>query len=113
MHHFHVMRQNFFPQHWQQFWETAKQQTYIRRKIILIESNAKCRHLKYLPVKGLCGRCLRPPPLLGYSLGWSSNVVGSELGQIPSVKLLQNMVSNRNQHPPPPPSHSLSVYPVL
>ncbi len=29
-----------------------------RRKIRLKECNAKCRHLKKLPVKGLCGRCL-------------------------------------------------------
>ncbi len=37
------------------------------RKIRLIECNAKCRYLKSLPVKGLCGRCffcLSPPPLL-------------------------------------------------
>jgi hypothetical protein len=39
--------------------------------------------------------------------------VGSESVQIQSVKLLQNMVSNRTQHPPPPPSHTLSVYIVL
>ncbi len=29
-----------------------------RRKIRLIECNAKCRNLKKRPVKGLCGRCL-------------------------------------------------------
>jgi hypothetical protein len=40
------------------------------------------------------------PPLLGSWLGWSSNFLGSESGQIQSVKLLQNMVSNRT--PPPP-----------
>jgi hypothetical protein len=37
-----------------------------RRKIRLIECNAKCRYLKNWPLKGLCGRCfifLRPPPL--------------------------------------------------
>jgi hypothetical protein len=28
-----------------------------------------------------------------------SDFVGSESGQIPNVKLLQNMVSNRTQHP--------------
>ncbi len=44
---------------------------------------------------------MRPPPLLGYCLGWSSNFVGSESGQIQSVKHLQNMVSNRTQHPLP------------
>jgi hypothetical protein len=29
-----------------------------RRKIRLIEGNAKCRHQKKLPMKGRCGRCL-------------------------------------------------------
>ncbi len=37
--------------------------------------------------------CLRPPPL-----------------QIDSVNLLQNMVSNTTQHPPPPTSHTMSVH---
>jgi hypothetical protein len=57
----------------------------LRRKIILIESYAKSRRLKNLAVKGPCGRCLsvlRPPPLLGNCLGWSSNFVGSEPGHI-------------------------------
>jgi hypothetical protein len=31
--------------------------------------------------------CLRPPPLLCFCLGWSSSFVGSESGQIQSVKL--------------------------
>jgi hypothetical protein len=38
-----------------------------RRKIRLVECNAKCRYPKYWPVKGLSGRCficLRPSPLL-------------------------------------------------
>jgi hypothetical protein len=39
--------------------------------------------------------CQRAPPLLGVCLGWSSNFIGSESGQIQSVKLLQNMVSHR------------------
>ncbi len=54
--------------------------------------------------------CLRLPPLLGFRLRWSSNFVGSESGQIQRVELLQNIVSNRTQHPPPPTSsqpHSL------
>ncbi len=37
------------------------------RKLRLIESYAKYRNLKNLPLTGLCGRwfiCLRPPPLL-------------------------------------------------
>jgi hypothetical protein len=36
--------------------------------------------------------------------GWCSNFVGSEFGQKQSVKLLQNMVYNTPQHPPPPPT---------
>ncbi len=44
-----------------------------RRKIRLIEGNAKCRHLKNWPVQGLCGRrlsvrCPEPPPPLHYFL---------------------------------------------
>jgi hypothetical protein len=42
--------------------------------------------------------CLRPPLLLGFCLGWSSNFEGFESGQIQSFKLLQNMVSNMTQH---------------
>jgi hypothetical protein len=42
-----------------------------------------------------------------------SNFVGSESSQIQSVKLLQNMFSNRTQHAPPPPSQTLSIYTVL
>jgi hypothetical protein len=59
--------------------------------------------------------CRRPPPLLGFCLGWSSNFVGSQSGQIQSDKLPQNMVSNRTptQHPLPPPSHKLSVQHVM
>ncbi len=85
--------------------------TYSHRKIKLVEGNAKCLHpikLKKLTCKGTLRQlfiCLRPPPLLGYCLGWSINFVGSESGQIQSVKLLKNMVSNRTQHPPPPTTH--------
>jgi hypothetical protein len=52
--------------------------------------------------------------LLVICLGWCSNFVGSESGQKQSVKLQQNMVySTFNTHPPPPPqSHTLSVYTV-
>ncbi len=84
------------------------------RKIRLIESHEKCRHLKKLPAKGLCCRCLSvwgPAPLLGFCLGWSSNFVGFDSGQIQSAKLLKNMVSGLNT--PTPPSHTLSVYTVL
>jgi hypothetical protein len=55
--------------------------------------------------------CLRPPPLLGFCLKWCSNFVGSESGQIQSVKLLQNMVSNTTQYPPS--SNTLPLYTVL
>jgi hypothetical protein len=54
--------------------------------------------------------CLSPPSLLGFCLGWFKNFVGTESGQIQSVKLLQNMVSNRIKDPPPPPSqHCLYI----
>ncbi len=47
--------------------------------------------------------CLRPPPLLG-CLVLSSTFVGSESGQIQSVKLLQvqNMVSMQGLNTPHP-----------
>ncbi len=54
--------------------------------------------------------CLRPPPLLGFCLGWCSNFVASESGQIQSVKLLQNMDTNRTQCPRP--LHTVYVYTV-
>jgi hypothetical protein len=75
-------------------------------KIRLKESNAKCRYQKqYLTCKGTFEQLfihLRPPSILGFCLGWSSNFVGSESGQKQSVKLLQNMVSNTIQHPGTP-----------
>jgi hypothetical protein len=55
--------------------------------------------------------CLRPPPLLGFCLEWSSNFVGSESGQTQSVKLLHNMVSNRTHHPTTPSQpHTVCIY---
>jgi hypothetical protein len=78
-----------------------------------INTKAKCCHLKKFTCKGILRQvfiCLRPPPLVGFCLGWSSYFVGSEFGQIQSVKPLQNMVSKRTQHPQPPASHTLSVY---
>ncbi len=48
-----------------------------------------------------------------FCLGWWSNFAGSESGQKQSLKHLQNMVHSTFQHPPPPPhSHTLSVYTV-
>jgi hypothetical protein len=81
-----------------------------------IDTKAKSRHLKKFTCEGTFQQvfiCLGPPPILGFCLGWPSNFVGSESGQIQSVKLLQNMVSNRDEHPPPPSSHTLSEYAVL
>jgi hypothetical protein len=81
------------------------------RKIRLIESHEKCRHLKKLPAKGLCCRCLSvwgSAPLLGFCLGWSSNFVGFDSGQIQSAKLLKNMASGLNT--PIPPSHTHCQY---
>ena len=84
-------------------------------KYVDAKGNAKCRHLKNWPVRGFAAVVYlsEAPPLLGFCLGWSSNFVENASGQIKSVKLLQNMVSNRTQHPPPPPNHTLSVYSVL
>ena len=44
--------------------------------------------------------------------GWCINFVGFESGQKQSVKLLQNMVYNTTQQPPPPHSHTRFVYTV-
>ncbi len=81
----------------------------------LINQSKMSSSKKNWPVKGLCGMCfisLKASRLLGFCLGWSSNFVGSESGQIPVVKLL-NMVYNRTQYTPSPPSHTLYVYTVL
>ncbi len=69
------------------------------------DTKAKWRHLKKLTCKRTLRQMLiylRPPPLLGFCLGLSSTFVRSESGQLQTVKLLQNMVSNRTQHPLPP-----------
>ncbi len=73
-----------------------------RRKIRLIESNAKCRYLKKLTLKGTLRQLfiyLRPPPLLGFCLGWSCNIVGPESGQKQNVKLLQLSYSTTLRRP--------------
>jgi hypothetical protein len=36
-------------------------------------------------VTGVYSICLRPPPLQGYCLVWSTNCLGSESGQIQSA----------------------------
>ncbi len=82
----------------------ANKAYWLRRKIRLIEGNAKCRHLKNWSYKGNLRQvfiCLKSPPFLDFCLGWSSNLVGSESGQIQSGKLLENMVSRTTQHQPP------------
>jgi hypothetical protein len=76
------------------------------RKIGLIESNAKCPHLKKSLGKGLCGRYLSEAPSPPrFCLGVIHQ--GTKFGQIQSIKLLQNVISNTN-----PRSHTLSVYTV-
>jgi hypothetical protein len=75
--------------------------------INIIDSKAKCRHLKQLTCKGTARQvfiCLRLPFLLGFCLGWCSNFVGFKSGQTQSAYLLQNMVSNGTQHPHPIPT---------
>ncbi len=43
------------------------------------------------------------PPFLSFCMGWSCNFVGSESGQIQSVK-------QDSKPPPPPSSHTLCLY---
>ncbi len=57
--------------------------------------------------------CLRPPHLLCFSLGWSSNIAGSVSGRIQSLKLLQNMVSKQNPISPPLYTIYVHTYSVL
>ncbi len=85
------------PFYWHSYRTAAGVLTADRRKIKLIESNVKCRYLKRFTCKGTWRQvfiCLSPSPLLGFC---------SEPVQIQSVKLLQNMVSNRTQQPHPLP----------
>jgi hypothetical protein len=80
-----------------------------RRKIRLIEDNAKCRHLKKIDLYRdfAAGVYLFLPR---FCLGWCSNFAGSESGQMQSVKLLQNMVSNSTpQYAIPPPLHTVPL----
>jgi hypothetical protein len=88
--------------------------TVNHRKIRLIESNAKCCHLKELSCKGTLLEvfiCLRPPPLLGFCLGWSSNFVGSESGQLQSVNSCRIWCPTGLNTPHPLPNkHYLSIF---
>ncbi len=91
----------------------SKQFGNYRRKIRLVEGNATCHHVCKLTCKGTLRPvfiCLRPPQL--FCLGWSSDFVGSESGQIQSVKLLQNMIYRRTSYPPPPSLTHCIVYKV-
>jgi hypothetical protein len=68
---------------------------------------------KKLFVKGFFGRCIYVGVYLqSFCLGWFSNFVGSESGQIQSVKLLAKygIVSNRTHNTPTPPSHLYILY---
>jgi hypothetical protein len=83
------------------------------RVINYINTEAKCCHLKKLTCKGTLRPvfiCLRPLPFYVFIWGGLANFVVSESGQIQSVKLLQNMVSNRTQHPPPLPWATHCLY---
>jgi hypothetical protein len=86
---------------------------YMERLINYIDTKAKCLHINKLAYKGTLRQlfiCLMPPPLLCFWLAWPCNFVGSKSGQIQSVKLLQNMVSNMTQHPHPfPATHSMFI----
>jgi hypothetical protein len=76
------------------------------RKIWLIESNAKCRYLKFFTCKGTLLQVFTVsvwgPLPSKFCLGWCSNFVDSESGEKQIGLLLQNMVSNTTPHPPPP-----------
>jgi hypothetical protein len=80
------------------------------RKIRRIESNSKCRHQKSdLEGDFAAGIYLSEAPSPPRFL-----TSGSEFGQIPSVKLPQNMVSNTIQHTPTPSSsHNVCIYCIL
>jgi hypothetical protein len=54
------------------------------REIRLIESKAKCRHLKIYLERHIAAGDYRSkaPAFPSFCLGWSSNFVGSESGQI-------------------------------
>ncbi len=77
----------------------------------ICKHKSKCRHLKKFTCKRTLRQvftCLRPPPLLGFCLLWSSNFEGSESGQIQRDKLLRNVISNWTQHPRrPSPPHTV------
>ncbi len=90
---------------WSQKDKTHRRQCKILSSKKLIEGNAKFCRLKILTCKGTWEGfiCLRPPLILSICLGRSSNIVGSESNKIQSVKILQNMVSNRTPYPSPPP----------
>ncbi len=73
------------------------------KKIYLLRYFAAGVHLSEAPSSYMYSICL----------GWSGNFVGSESGPIQSVKLLQNMVSNRAERPPSPQPHTVCIYCTL
>jgi hypothetical protein len=77
---------------------------YLRRHELTnyIDTTAKRRHLKKFTCKGTFAAGLYPSEAPS-----PSNFVGSECGQIQSVILRKNMVSNRAQYPHPPQPHCL------
>ncbi len=80
-----------------------------------IDAKAIC-HLKidlYSDFAAIVYLSVAPSPPIGFCLGWCSNLVGSKSGQIQSVKLLQNKVSNTTQQHSPPPIQTLSAFTIL
>jgi len=62
---------------------------YSHGLINYLDTKTKCRHLKKFTCKGTLQQvfiCLGPPPLPGFCLGWSSNFVRSESGQIQGLQ---------------------------
>jgi hypothetical protein len=81
-----------------------------------IDTKAKCRHLNKLTCKGTRVQvfiCSRLPPLLGFCLGWSSNFVGFEPGQIQSIKLVQTWSPTRLNTPYHLSAHTARIYSTL
>ncbi len=75
-----------------------------------IDTKVKCRHLKTLTYKETLLQeffCLRPPPLLDFWLGWSSNFLGTESDQIQSVNFCR-IWSPTGLKPPQP--HTVCIY---
>ncbi len=57
--------------------------------------------------------CLRPPPFLGFCLGWSSNFVDYESGQIQSETPAEYGLQQESTPPTPSQPHTVSIYCTL